>query len=105
MRSMMLLAAWMALPAMAGADAPWGAAVDLKHGEALHGEKCVSCHVRMYGGDGSRMYTRDGRLLSTRLEVLQRVASCNAMVSAGWFPDEEANVAAWLNRRYYQFSQ
>jgi hypothetical protein len=59
----------------------------------------------MYGGDGSKMYTRDGRMLSDRLELLQRVATCNARVSAGWFPDEEAAVAAWLNQQYYHFAR
>ena len=57
------------------------------------------------GGDGSKMYTRDGRVLSNQLELLQRVASCNAMVNAGWFPEEEGNVAAWLNQQYYHFEK
>lgn len=83
---------------------PWGDA-DQAAGATLHQEKCIACHVRMYGGDGSKMYTRDGRMLSTRLEVLQRVASCNAMVSAGWFPEEEGHVAAWLNVTYYRFDK
>ncbi len=83
---------------------PWGDA-DKTAGATLHKEKCVACHVRMYGGDGSKMYTRDGRLLSTRLDILQRVSSCNAMVSAGWFPEEEAHVAAWLNAKYYKFDK
>jgi hypothetical protein len=49
------------------------------------------------------MYTRDGRLLSTQLDVLQRVATCNSQVKAGWFPEEEAEVAAYLNQQYYHF--
>jgi hypothetical protein len=61
------------LPLAASAEEPWGK-VDLKSAKPLHDKACVSCHVRMYGGDGSKMYTRDGRLLSTKLDVLQRVA-------------------------------
>ena len=72
---------------------------------SAHEKSCSACHIRMYGGDGSAMYTRDGRMLSNRLEVLQRVASCSATMNAGWFPDEEANVAAWLNALYYHFKQ
>lgn len=83
---------------------PWGQ-VDLKAAPALHEKACVGCHTKMYGGDGSKMYTRDGRMLSNKLEVLQRVTSCNAMVSAGWFPEEEGAVAAWLNRNYYKFDK
>ena len=59
----------------------------------------------MYGGDGSRIYTRDGRVLSDKLELLQRVAACNAQMNTGWFPDEEAHVARYLNQQYYQFKQ
>lgn len=81
---------------------PWGDA-DPKAGKVKHEEKCVACHVRLYGGDGSKMYTRDGRLLSTKLDILQRTAACNSQVKAGWFPDEEAEVAAYLNQTYYKF--
>jgi len=88
----------------AQAEVPWGK-VDLKAGETLHQKDCVACHVKMYGGDGSKMYTRDGRVLSDKLELLQRVGACNAQMSSGWFPEEEANVAAWLNQQYYHFSR
>lgn len=90
------------LPAQA--ETPWGE-VDLAAAPALHEKSCVACHRRMYGGDGSKMYTRDGRVLSNQLELQQRVASCNATMSAGWFPDEENSVAAWLNQRYYFFEK
>ena len=92
------------LPLAASAEEPWGK-VDLKTAKPLHDKACVSCHVRMYGGDGSKMYTRDGRMLSNKLELLQRVAACNAQVSSGWFPDEEGAVAAWLNQQHYHFNQ
>ena len=90
----------LSLPAQA--NDPWGSA-DPKVGKEHHDKACVACHVRLYGGDGSKMYTRDGRLLSTKLDVLQRVATCNSQVKAGWFPEEEAEVAAYLNQKYYQF--
>lgn len=96
-----LLAASLIPLSVLAAD-PWGDA-DAKAGHAKHEEKCVACHVRLYGGDGSKMYTREGRMLSTKLDVLQRTAACNAQVQAGWFPDEEAEVAAYLNQTYYKF--
>lgn len=98
-----LLIAGLLLSTSAMATDPWGTA-DLAAGKALHEEKCVACHVRLYGGDGSKMYTRDGRLLSEKRDVLQRVSACNSQVSAGWFPEEEGNVAAWLNATYYKFT-
>ena len=87
---------------VAHAEPPWGK-VDLQAAPELHQKACAGCHIRMYGGDGSKMYTRDGRLLSTQLELLQRVGACNAQMNAGWFPEEEGTVAAWLNQRYYRF--
>lgn len=87
---------------VAHAEPPWGK-VDLLAAPELHQKACAGCHIRMYGGDGSKMYTRDGRMLSTQLELLQRVGACNAQMNAGWFPEEEGTVAAWLNQRYYRF--
>jgi len=92
------------LPVAATAEEPWGK-VDLEAAPALHEKNCTGCHIRMYGGDGSKMYSRDGRMLSNRLELLQRVGACNAQMSAGWFPEDEASVAAWLNKHYYLFEQ
>ncbi|HSG22457.1 MAG TPA: cytochrome c [Azonexus sp.] len=92
------------LTVAAHAKEPWGT-VDLEAAKPLHDKACTSCHIRMYGGDGSKMYTRDGRMLSDKLELLQRVATCNSNVSAGWFPEDEANVAAWLNQHYYHFEK
>ena len=89
---------------LARAEEPWGK-VDLNAAPPLHDKSCVGCHVRMYGGDGSKMYTRDGRMLSNKLELLQRVAACSAQMNAGWFPEEEGTVAAWLNKHYYQFKE
>lgn len=92
----------LALPA--GADAPWDQA-DLSAAKALHDQSCIACHARIYGGDGSKMYTRDSGMLANRRQLLKRVATCNAMVNADWFPEDEAAVAAWLNRQYYHFAQ
>lgn len=86
------------------AEAPWGKA-DPAAGKLLHEKACVACHTRMYGGDGSKIYTHEGRQLSDRLEILQRVAACNSQVKAGWFPEEEADVAAYLNQQYYKFKK
>jgi mono/diheme cytochrome c family protein len=99
-----LIAIFALLPLAGHATDPWGKA-DLDAGKSLHEKSCTGCHIRMYGGDGSKMYTRDGRLLSSKLDILQRVSTCNAQVSAGWFPEDEGNVAAWLNKHYYRFDK
>lgn len=76
---------------------------DPRIGKKLHDAKCVACHVRQVGGDGSDMYTGIDRQIKTPKALLQRVAACNAQVNAGWFPEEEEHAAAYLNRQYYKF--
>ena len=93
--SLSLLCLLLSLPAQAAADP--------KLGKPLHDKQCVSCHVKLLGGDGSAMYTRKPRLINNAVALGQRVAACSAQTSAGWFPEDEANVAAWLNQTYYKF--
>lgn len=104
MSKLVVIALATLFPLAAAAEEPWGK-VDLDAAKPLHEKACVACHMRMYGGDGSKMYTRDGRMLSNRLELLQRVGACNSQIGAGWFPEDEANVAAWLNKHYYHFAK
>ena len=33
----------------------------------------------------------------------RRISGCNANTGAGWFPEDEAHVAAYLNQQYYKF--
>jgi hypothetical protein len=76
---------------------------DSATGKKLHDAKCVACHKRLVGGDGSDIYTRIDRKIQTPKALLQRIAACNAQVNAGWFPEEEEHAAAYLNRQYYKF--
>lgn len=97
-----IFALLVSLPALA--ESPWGDA-DPRHGAALHAKSCVDCHARLLGGDGGEMYTRDPRLVNNAQELLRRVVTCSTQVRAGWFPEDEAAVAAWLNDRYYRFAR
>jgi cytochrome c553 len=76
---------------------------DSATGKKLHDAKCVACHQRLAGGDGSGIYTRIDRKIQTPKALLQRIAACNAQVNAGWFPEDEEHAAAYLNRQYYRF--
>jgi mono/diheme cytochrome c family protein len=96
MRSfMLLLLATLSMSALA--------TVDPAKGKQLHDQKCISCHAERFGGDGSKIYLRSDRLIHNRAALDQRVAMCSAQTNAGWLPDEEANVAEYLAKRYYKF--
>jgi hypothetical protein len=91
-----------AIPLAAAAD-PFPQS-DPKIGQRLLTEKnCDGCHVRLVGGDGSGIYTRPGRIVKDARSLVQRVAACNVQLNAGWFPEDEAHVAAYLNQKYYKF--
>ncbi len=72
-------------------------------GKTLHDKACTSCHVGMFGGDGSGIYTRADRKTKTAQQLTARISGCNANTGAGWYPEDEAHVAAWLNQQYYKF--
>lgn len=74
-----------------------------KTGKALHDKACISCHASMFDGDGSKIYTRADRKTKTAQQLAARISGCNANTGAGWFPEDEAHVAAYLNQQYYKF--
>lgn len=76
---------------------------DPKAGKALHDKTCTHCHVGMFGGDGSKIYSRDDRKTKSAQQLAARISGCNANTGAGWFPEEEAHVGAYLNQQYYKF--
>ncbi len=92
---MPLLCLLLSLPALAAGDP--------KLGKPLHDKHCVACHVKLLGGDGSAMYTRKPRLINDAAALARRVAVCASQTNAGWFPEDEANVTAWVNQNWYKF--
>lgn len=77
--------------------------VDVKAGKALHDKQCVNCHVQRWGGDGSAVYTRAERKIKDANALRQRVAACSAQTGSKFFPEDEANVAAYLAQQFYKF--
>ena len=76
---------------------------DAAAGGALHDKDCVACHVRRVGGDGTAMYTRPDRKVTSAAKLEAQVAACNSQLATGYFPEEEAHIAAYLNLRHYKF--
>jgi len=93
--------ATLAASAFAQQPAPF-AGGDPAQGHMLVDRDCHGCHVRLFG-DPDRIYTRDDRRVKTPAQLRSQVAFCNTQLGAGYFPDEEEHIAAWLNQRYYGF--
>jgi hypothetical protein len=93
--------ALMAAPAYAQSAAPF-ADGDPKLGAAMTAKDCNACHVRRFG-DASSAYTRSDRRVTTPAQLRAQIAYCNSQLGTGYFPDEEAHIAAYLNLEYYKF--
>jgi hypothetical protein len=85
--------------AVSGAEA----ATDAAKGHKLYGQYCTGCHIRLVGGDGSAIHTRQDRMIHSLSALQQRVAFCSTQINAHLFPDEEADISAWLNDTFYKF--
>jgi hypothetical protein len=85
------------------------AAAPFPHGDPIVGEKlfnekkCNTCHMQKFGGTGELIFTRPDRKVTTVQKLIAQISACNANVKAGWFPEDEENVAAYLNHKYYKF--
>lgn len=87
-----------------GLAVPAAWAADPAQGETLVAEaQCESCHADKLGGDGTQIYLRNDRRVNSLAQLATQVSVCNSQLSTGWFPDDEAHVAAYLNQRYYKF--
>lgn len=64
---------------------------------------CAVCHIRRFGGDAASLYTRAERKVTSPAKLLAQLAACNTELNLNWFPEDEENVAAFLNREYYKF--
>lgn len=80
-------------------------AQDTPNGQALHEANCVACHSNMTGGDGSALYTRDDRRVSTSDGLTAQVKRCESNLGLRWFDDEVTAVVNYLNDTYYHLSK
>ena len=74
-----------------------------KIGKTLADKSCLPCHVSLFGGNGSSVYTRPDHKVKNAQQLTARVRICNTNSGANWFPTEEEHVAAYLNQQYYHF--
>ncbi|NCY01058.1 MAG: hypothetical protein EBX45_05385 [Burkholderiaceae bacterium] len=83
---------------------PIEAAPNLKNGKEIEDNKCYKCHADKSGfGDGSLIYTRKDRRVQNLERLKVMVARCNTELRLDLFPEDEADVTAYLNQQYYKF--
>lgn len=82
---------------------PLSVQADQANGANLHSQNCVACHSSMVGGDGSGLYTRTNRRVSSLPGLGKQVRRCRDNLGLTWFDDQVEDVVAYLNAKYYKF--
>lgn len=78
-------------------------------GNAQTGQKlfakydCSSCHKARLGGDGSAIFTRADRTVQNPDELLVQMERCSGAIGKALSTQEKQDLAAYLNKTYYQF--
>jgi cytochrome c553 len=77
---------------------------DAAAGKALADKDCNACHARQFDGNATRIYTRPDRRVKTPAQLLTQITYCNTQLSLSYFPEEEADIAAYLDQEHYHFA-
>ena len=79
---------------------------DLANGKQIHESKrCASCHIEKTGRDEAFIYLRDDRKVKTLFDLRRMVSICSTQLQLDLFPEDERDVAAYLNQRFYKLKQ
>lgn len=85
-------------------SAPAIAAPDLANGKAIDQQKCYACHAKKTGfGNGDMIYTRSDSKVKSLANLKKMVSLCNTELRLDLFPEDEADVTAFLNQQFYKF--
>ena len=80
------------------------AAPDLANGKHIDQQKCYACHAKKSGfGNGDMIYTRTDSKVKNLKNLQSMVAMCNTELRLDLFPEDEADVSAFLNKQFYKF--
>jgi mono/diheme cytochrome c family protein len=79
---------------------------DLANGRELHHSKrCVACHTEKTQRDEAFIYQRDDRKVRTLFDLRRYVSLCNMELKLELFPEDERDVAAYLNQQFYKLTR
>jgi hypothetical protein len=85
-------------------SAPVIAAPDLANGKTIDQQKCYACHAKKSGfSNGDMIYTRSDGKVKSLANLKRMVGLCNSELRLDLFPEDEADVVAFLNQQFYKF--
>ena len=80
------------------------AAPDLANGKVIDQQKCYACHAKKSGfSNGDMIYTRSDGKVKSLANLKKMVSLCNSELRLDLFPEDEADVVAYLNQKFYKF--
>ena len=80
------------------------ASPDIANGKKIDEQKCYGCHAKKSGfGNGDMIYTRSDSKVKNLQNLKSMVARCNTELRLDLFPEDEADVTAFLNKQFYKF--
>ena len=80
------------------------AAPDLANGKQFDQQKCYACHAKKSGfSNGDMIYTRSDGKVKSIADLKKMVGLCNTELRLDLFPEDEADVVAFLNQQFYKF--
>jgi len=72
-------------------------------GLELHLLKCVECHSKMTGGDGTLLYQRTNKIVRSITKLKMRVVHCSNGAQTGWDESQITTVTNFLNESFYSY--
>lgn len=79
------------------------AAPDLANGKNIDQQKCYACHAKKTGfSNGDMIYTRSDSKVKSIANLKRMVSLCNTELRLDLFPEDEADVVAYLNQQFYK---
>ena len=101
---MIRLRAFSLLPILSSLAISAQAAPDLANGKSIDQQKCYACHAKKTGfGNGDMIYTRSDSKVKSMADLKRMVSLCNSELRLDLFPEDEADVASFLNQQFYKF--
>ena len=92
------------LVVLSGISLSVSAAPDLANGKKIDQQQCYACHAKKSGfSNGDMIYTRSDSRVKNLQNLRSMVARCNSELRLDLFPEDEADVVAYLNKQFYKF--
>jgi hypothetical protein len=101
---LLLLKLSLFLMMMLGLSLSANATPDVANGKKIDQQQCYACHAKKSGfGNGDMIYTRSDSRVKNLGNLKSMVARCNTELRLDLFPEDEADVVAFLNKQFYKF--